>query len=459
LPPDHEDTQEIILEPPAEPPKDAIKIDSEADLKNIGTTGYPLNGNYALTTDLTLNNWTPSTNSFTGAFYGQNHTITITSGSGGLFASMGDPKATRRAAVYNLTVNVTAIKSNGGNIGGIAGRAERSRIESCTVTANLTLTGTGHNDSAGGVVGTIRNNTIVRKCTASGMVTLNSSMDAEFMVYAGGVAGYSGTGTAGSGASNCSIELSSWKSGTVSASGGYPYSGGVVGYNYTGAEVTQCFSEGTVTATGSNLPYAGGIAGYNSGYAATGAKTSLSLIENCYSTAAVTAESSSKAALAGGIAGANAKRALISKCYARGTVKAKVAGSGGTNTGGSIGPMLAASAGGIAGAQYVENYPTIQYCAALNQSVGGEASSSGAAWNVYRIAGAGFPADQDTGRFINNIAYSGMAITPPRTPTVSASGKDGADSSVQAPAQSVFAGMGWDFNKVWTMKDGYPVLQ
>jgi hypothetical protein len=464
LPPDEDAVS--ILEPPAEPPKDAIKIGSEADLKKIGTTDYPLSGNYALTADLTLSEWTPICpvkNPFTGAFYGQNHTITITSGFGGVFARMGDPNAARRAAVYNLTVDVTAIKSDGGNIGGIAGSAERSLIESCTVKANLTLNGTGHNASAGGVVGNMQNNTIIRKCTASGTVTLISGADAGLMVYAGGVAGYSGTGTAGSGASNCLITESRWTgaSSTVSASGGYPYSGGIAGYNYTGAKITQCFSEGAVTATGSNLPYAGGIAGYNSGYAATGAKT-LSLIENCYSTATVTAASSSKAALAGGIAGANAKQALISKCYARGAVTAKVTGSGGTNTGGSIGVKIAASAGGIAGAQYVENHPIIQYCAALNQSVGGEDFSSGAVWNVYRIAGEGSPAVQDTGRFVNNIAYSLMTVTNHAdTWYKTDSGKDGADSA-EKPAQSVFAGTGmdWDFNKVWTMgSGGYPVLQ
>jgi hypothetical protein len=185
----------------------------------------------------------------------------------------------------------------------------------------------------------------------------------------------------------------------------------------------------------------------------------LSLIENCYSTAAVTAESSSKAALAGGIAGANAKQALISKCYARGAVTAKVAGSGGSDTGGSTGVMIAANAGGIAGAQYVEKYPTIQYCAALNQSVGGEDSTSDAAWNVYRIAGAGFPSDQDTGRFVNNIAYSGMTIAPAHTVASAANGKDGADTG-NKPAQSAYTGMGWDFTTVWQMNsDGYPVLR
>jgi hypothetical protein len=462
MPPDQQDNGGAILEPPEKPPENAIEIGSEADLKKIGADAeYPLNGNYALTADLTLNDWTPicSEKPFTGAFYGQGKTITITSGSGGLFARMGDPKAAKRAAVYDLIVNITAVK-NGGNIGGITGGAELSRIENCTITADITLNGTDHNASAGGVVGNMRNNTIVRKCAASGKVTLDSGMDAGLMVYAGGVVGYSGTGTAGDGASNCLITESRWTgaSSIVSALGGYPYAGGVVGYNYTGAKVTQCFSEGTVRADGGNLPYAGGVAGYNSGYASTGAKT-LSLIENCYSTAAVTAESSSKAALAGGIAGANAKRALISKSYARGAVTAKVAGSGGSNTGGSTGVMIAANAGGIAGAQYVENYPAIQYCAALNQSVGGEESAPGAAWNVYRIAGAGFPSDQDTGRFVNNIAHSLMTVQNHADNWYkTASGKDGADSA-EKPTQSVFAGMGWDFNKVWTMKGGYPVLQ
>jgi hypothetical protein len=243
----------------------------------------------------------------------------------------------------------------------------------------------------------------------------------------------------------------------VTASGGYPYAGGVVGYNYTGAKVARCSAAGTVTATGANLPYAGGVAGYNSGYVGA-APAVRSLIEDCFSTATVQAVSSSKAALAGGVVGANAKRARVLRCYARGAVTAQVAGSGASDLGGSIGVMVAANAGGIAGAQYVEQNPSIEQCAALNASVTGADSATGAVWNVYRIAGAG-ASGNDTGLFAGNIVYSGMPVTNHAASfEKTAMGKDGADA-IEKPGQAVYEGMGWDFGSVWKMEGGYPVLR
>jgi hypothetical protein len=440
------------------PPGDAIEISSAEDLAKIGKVqGYPLNRAYTLTNSIRVTDWTPLAQDtpFQGAFYGNGNTITVT-GSGGLFANI------KEATVYDLAVDITAT-ATGGHIGGIANYVERSWIEGCTVHVNLTLNGTGHNASAGGIAGFIRNSTTVKDCRAYGSVTLNSGEAEGFMVYAGGIVGYSGTALAGSGESYCRIEKSRWtgNDSTVTASGGYPYAGGIVGYNYTGAVVTRCFSEGSVTATGGNLPYAGGVAGYNS---QVGKKTGTpATIENCYSTAAVTAASASKTALAGGIAGANGAGAFIAKCYSTGVVTAQVAGNGTDETGGSVGPMTAANAGGIAGAQYVSDgdvHPTITACAALTASITGTDSASEAAWNIYRIAGAGYPDTEDTGVFIGNIAYSAMSV-PNHADSwdKTANGKDGADETAK-PAQSVYTGMGWDFASVWRMgTDGYPVFK
>lgn len=444
---------------PRTPPDDAIEIGSAADLAKIGKVqGYPLNRPYKLTSSITLTNWTPLAQNvpFQGAFYGGGKTITITSGAGGLFAQL------KEATVYDLAVDVTAAASSG-HIGGVAAYVERSWIEGCTARVNLALTATSHNASAGGIAGFMRNCTTVKDCRASGAVTLTSSLGEGLMVYAGGLVGYSGTALAGSSESYCRIEKSRWTGGgsTVTAQGGYPYSGGVAGYNYTGAVVSRCQAEGTVTANGGNLPYAGGIAGYNSRVGKnTGAPAA---IENCYSTATVQSTSASKAALAGGIAGANAAGALISKCYATGAVTCRVAGSGTSDLGDSIGPALAANAGGIAGAQYVSDTgrnPTITACAALNASIAGEESASGAAWNVYRIAGAGYPAEQDSGAFANNIAWAALPVTNHTgTVTSDANGRDGADTMSATPGQSVYAALGWDFSGVWRMNGSYPVLR
>lgn len=446
---------------PREAPEDAIPIATAEDLKNIGkaAAGLPLNRPYVLTADITVSGWTPIANGtkpFTGAFYGDGRTITITSGTGGLFGSL------KEAAVYDLTVNITAAKT-GGALGGIAGTVTKSWIEDCTVTAALTMTATGHNNSAGGIAGTMGNYAVVRNCTASGTITLTAPMtgadaSSTLMVYAGGIAGYSGTpGLAGDGVSGCLIEGSSW-SGAVSAASGYPYAGGIVGYNYTGAMVKRCSSSGTVTASGGNLPYAGGVAGYNSGYAQS--VETPSRIENSYSTATVKAVSTSRAALAGGIAGANAAGAVITRCYAAGAVTASVDASGAANLGGSIGVMTAANAGGIAGAQYVTRTvpPAIEDCAALNSSITGASGTSGAAWNIYRIAGAG-DTGSDTGTLTNNAAWSGLPVpNHAEAWDKSANGKDGADCE-QHPAQSAYTALGWDFSGVWQMSGAYPALR
>jgi hypothetical protein len=454
--------------PPEEGPE--IEVSGAADFAKIGKKAtHPLSGNYRLTSNVTLGDWTPlgtSSRPFTGSFDGGGHTITITSGTGGFFGSL------KGAVVRRLNVNVQAAKT-GGNIGGIAAFADSSLIENCRAVVNLHLAGNAHNNSAGGIVGMMGNHSTVRGCTASGTITLTAPITGDndsttFMVYSGGIAGYSGSpGNAGSNESGCLIERSSWTGGgsSVSAESAFPYSGGVVGYNYSGAVVRRCSAAGSVTATGGNLPYAGGVAGYNSRL--EGATGSPSTVEDCYSTATVTAVSYSKAALAGGVAGANAAGALISRCYATGAVTARVTGNGTSNLGGSVGVMLAANSGGIAGAQYVtaeefNKRPAIKNCAALNASVSGADSASGAEWNIYRIAGAGDSTAQDTGEFANNIAWSDLPVTrggAPYSADSDANGKDGEDTLSAKPAQSEYAALGWDFSGVWRMDGGYPALR
>jgi hypothetical protein len=444
---------------PETPPADAVPIGNEDDLMGIVPGVYK---SYRLDTDITVSEWMPlcSDTPFTGAFYGMNRTITINSGEGGVFDSI------KGASVYNLRVNVKAGKSvpagYGGQFGGIAGNAQQSYIKNCTAEVDFAFVVHTQNSSAGGIVGYMLNYVSVLNCAASGNIKLSCDpADSILMIYAGGIAGYSGNGTADNTSSGGLIEKSSWtgSASSVTVTSDFPYAGGIVGYNYAGAAVVKCFSTGTVTAVGKTLPYAGGVAGYNSSYAANGVPAK---IENCYSTASVKAESASKAALAGGIAGANAKRARIRGCYATGAVTAQVSGAGESDLKDSIGPMVAASAGGIAGAQYVET-PRIQNCAALNASITGTDSTSGAeAWNIYRIAGAGTGGNNE-GAVTGNIAYSGMTITNHAPPAVAndPDGRDGKDTATATPGQSVYEGegMGWDFGSVWKMSGGYPVLR
>jgi hypothetical protein len=442
---------------PAPEPPPGVVIDSAAALAKIGADpDYPLNGAYTLTADITLDGWEPigtGDDPFTGTFNGNGKTVTI-SGSGGIFGY------TNGAVIQNVNVTGTITKVGTADLavhaGGIAGFAENTRITSCTSSADITVTGHGHNSSAGGIAGFMRENSSITGCSTTGTITLRSGANEGLMLYAGGIAGYSGTGFVGEGASGCVISRCSY-TGTVSAEGGYPYAGGIAGYNYTGAKISECYASGTVTSTGENLPYAGGVAGYNSRNAEGTPDTAL--IENCYTGAgmAVSTVSASKSALAGGIAGANAANARISMCYARGTVTAWVQGDSAAGNGGTIGVPAAANAGGIAGAQYFLT-PSVENCAALNANLSGEDSGTGAGWNIRRIAGTG-GTGYDGGQWKTNIANSAMAISPSAAADKGPNGKDGEDCAAK-PAQPAFTALGWDFSAVWKMgADGYPALK
>jgi hypothetical protein len=422
-------------------------INSAADLAKIGTDSeYPLDADYTLSANITLNNWTPIgdyTAEFTGTFDGGNRTITIT-GTGGVFAY------TKGAAIRNLKVagTITAESEDGEAVmvGGIAGNVVQTLIENCASSVNITATGHGHNSTAGGIAGNMRDNSTVRSCAAGGSITLNTGADEGLMIYAGGLVGYAGDGSSdGSAVSGCVISTSSWTGGTVSVQGAYPYAGGIVGYNYAGSIVSECYSIGTVAATGENLPYAGGVAGYNSRSA---------IVKDSYSAATVNASASSKQALAGGVTAVTAAGAVTQRCYATGQVTVRINGSGAADVGGSIGVPAAANAGGISGSMYIL-IPVVEYCAALNTGVSGIDTGSGGVLEVYRIAG------KVEGTLTNNIANPNMTVSGGTVGGKGADKQDGADTASAKPAQSAFAALGWDFAAVWKWDaiKGCPVLQ
>jgi hypothetical protein len=432
---------------PPLPEGDRIPIATEAELKAIGANSTSRRKYYELAADITVSDWTPigeADKPFHGALDGKNHTITITSGTGGLFAY------TKNANIWNLKVAGTITATSAAGIplmiGGISGNTDWTYIKDCESAVTITATGRGHNSAAGSIAGNMRKDSLVSACTASGSVTLQvGDNDENLMIYAGGLVGYAGDGSSdGAAPSGCLITKSSY-TGTVTAISGYPYSGGIAGYNYSGSQITECFSTGTVTAEGANLPYAGGIAGYNSRSA---------LISDSYSSANVNASAASKQALAGGIAGSTAAAdSITARCYATGIVSATIDGSSMADSGGTLAVPLAANAGGISGALYYET-PQIENCAALNSKVIGTDTSTGGILNVYRIS------VRVGGALKNNIASSDMTVTGGANTDKTAAGQDGADVAA-TPAQSVFqTTLGWNFSTVWKMgTSNYPVLK
>jgi hypothetical protein len=370
--------------------------------------------------------------------------------SGGVAAYLKNGRITGCAS----SVAVETKGQDGVYSGGILGYAICMTVNACTSTGAVTTKAGAFNSSAGGIVGYIlgTSGSTVSNCAASGNVRLTPATGKEaskLMFYCGGVAGYAGGGAADNGEAHTGavIENSRYTGGTVYCKTGYPYAGGVIGYNYTYSIVRACYATGTVTAEGSNLPYAGGVAGYVSAAAK---------LENSYSRALVNARSTSKQALAGGVAGAVAKPSLLSKCYATGAVTAQIDGSGTDDTGGSLGVRTAANAGGISGSVYFAN-PKVEKSAALNSSVTGTDTGSGGTLYVYRIGGlsplSGSPVVE------NNIAWSGMTLTGGDAGDKGTNGQDGADCA-EKPEQSVYEGLDWDFATIWKMgNDGYPALR
>jgi hypothetical protein len=430
-----------------------ITISDAAALAKIGVDSrYPLDGAYTLGADLVLENRAPIgtyAGPFTGAFNGNNKTVTV-SGEGGIFGF------TKGARIRNVKVAGTITKTGGAKVavyaGGIAGFARNTEITSCVSSVNITLNADGHNSSAGGIAGYLNEGCLIADCSASGSITLESAMERGLMVYAGGIAGYQGlAGSFAGGDGGCVIERCSF-TGNVTIEGAYPYGGGIAGYNYAGSIIRQSYAAGgTIAVTGGNLPYAGAVAGYNS---------RDSLIENCYGGMAVNAVAKSKQALAGGITGSNAAGSVVSKCYALGAVSATVDGSGTANAGGSMGVPAKANAGGIAGAQYF-GAPSIKNCAALNTKIEGKDSSvSGAAYNVRRIAGGGTGGESDAPAWAANIGSAVLTAGGTTVASVSKSdGEDGADCAAK-PAEADYTALGWDFDAVWKMGgNGYPALK
>jgi hypothetical protein len=306
--------------------------------------------------------------------------------------------------------------------GGIAGGAfyggkayYSGKIEDCSSTGNVTASGGGYWSWAGGIAGTISGD------------------------------GHDDPDTAGSGtpATGPTRILRCYATGTVTAAGpqgSWPYVGGIVGYNYYGGLVSQCWFNGTVKAEGTGIgDYTGGIAGYNSkqyyGH--------NSRIEDCWSAGSVEGYVN-----AGGIVGQNQVAVIINRCYSTALIGVR-APAGATVSYAQMG------AGGIAGYNAVHDGRgdgTVSNCVALNPSI----TASNGFDLLHRVAGNG------GGSFANNLARQDMKIVISGTPSPpddpGADAKDGEDCAAK-PTQAAYTALGWDFNSVWKMAGDYPVLK
>ncbi len=256
---------------------------------------------------------------FMGVFDGCGHSIYHMNGLckysyGGLFGYAKD------AVIRSLAVE-GAYTGLASATGGIVGTAENCSLLDCT--SRVTLTGTS---TVGGVVGSVKGTSTVKRCVNAGTVTASSS-------YVGGVAG-----EAADTASLCDC------SNTASVTATHTV-GGVVGRVSGTGEIKRCENTGTVTATFSNAANsfaAGGLIGVVTGAATvdeclnTAAVTSLATaagglvgrignkdakLKNAYNLGDVTNTSPSANAAAGGLVGVQIGSAAVENCYNAGTIR------------------------------------------------------------------------------------------------------------------------------------------
>jgi hypothetical protein len=324
-------------------------------------------------------------------------------------------------------------------IGGFAGMLwQGGGVENCHNTASVTVDSQTASSQVfvGGVAGgcyyagSTNYHGYIADSSSSGNITGRAK---GFWTYVGGIAGtMAGDGGDMANDANTSRIVRCRASGTVSTDGtasGNPYVGGIVGYNYYGALVSQSSFSGTVIATKSG-DYTGGIAGYNSQTTSHNSR-----IEDCWSSGAVTGFNN-----AGGIVGQNQINTYIRRCYSIAAVSTTNGAAAGTGT------------GGIAGMNASAQSDAITACFALNSSI----SSSNTGTKTQRVVGT---TSQQT--LSNNYASSGLTPTSGGgyTADEGTDKVDGADCAAQ-PGQGDYAAVGWNFATVWKMGgNGYPRLQ
>jgi len=452
--------------------------------------GYPLSGTYVLDENIELADWIPigdEDKPFRGTFDGNGKIVTFTGNSFaneavsdktclGIFGYVKSDSVLANAEIKNINLSGTLdfttdkIIYMGGIAGVIDGKGTLIRDNNSSLTMNIYPGNTGSMAYSyiGGFTGMFRNGAGIENCHNTGDVSADNTINsAGGQIFVGGIAGGSyysmktnyqgyiqGSSSAGtisgralgdwtfaggiagtiSGGDSNSVENTTriercFAAGTVTVAGtrsAFPYVGGIVGYNYYGALVSQCYFDGDVIGdiiTGKEADYTGGIAGYNSQTKAP----NNSRIEDCWSGGTVSGFNN-----AGGIAGQNQINAYIRRCYSTAAVSACSADSG---VGGIAGVNASALAGGA-----------ISSCVALNLSL-----SPLSGKNIHRITGTA------GGSRSNNYARPGLIPTGSK----GVNNADGEDTQ-EMPDQGFYQDtLGWDFSTVWVMADSnaYPILR
>jgi len=278
---------------------------------------------------------------------------------------------------------------------------------------------TSTNDFAGIVVGGIDSNSNVLNCYSTGSIISLYSSEYNFgYPYVGGVVGYN----AGS-VLNCY----SFASVSTSASAYGAPAGGVAGSN--GGTLSNCYSTGSVSSSGYNC--SGGVVGVNGG-----------TVSNCYSTGSVSSSGSS----AGGVVGINSA-GHVSSCYSTGVISSSEGYAwAGKYAGGVVGYETYSQSGN--GTLY---HGLVWSCAALNPSINRVGNND---FYFGRVAGSEDAFYTGTGTLRNNVAFSSMLNPDGNTTWSNMYDIDGEDISAQSINADGTLGGRFTSENGWTTQNG-----
>ncbi|WP_426527027.1 MBG domain-containing protein [Bradyrhizobium sp. McL0615] len=333
------------------------------------------------------------------------------------------------------TVDVSGNGSSVAPFGGLVGwNSSSSSIIQNSYATGTVSSGTG-STRTGGLAG--QNDGTILRSYATGAVQGGSQ-------GTGGLVGYNGTGAT-------SI-TESYATGTVTAAA---LAGGLVGSAAVGGTISNTYATGAVSITSASLvPFAGGLIGNNAG-----------TVKQSYATGTVNVASTSPTAVAaaGGLIGSNASTATVTQSYATGAANASAPGTAMTMAGGLIGRN-------IAGATVSQSYATgaasatAAAGAAMAGGLIGNHASTGTVAQTYATGTASATSVSGTaaaGGLIGSITGTGAITasywdtdTSGRTNAVGSGAGTGitglTTAQMQNPANYASTYMGWDFATVWS---------
>jgi len=353
----------------------ARDIETAQDMAKIGVEeSWSLAGEYNLKNDITLENWTPAGEPFSGVLNGNGKTITLTGTSGfagnssiiandnnpagsdnaffGIFSSIKGDSVSVKAEIKNLKIhadNLTVSTTEGASIGLLAGYAQTAAIDNITLSGSLKVEST-KTVYVGGVAGVVMGDgpaawvSGTNYLTDSGFVetqtfvkNVNSSMtidvtpgsgsalvtqNANAFSFIGGIVGFFKKAV---GIENC--HNTAFVKGVSTTSGSQVMAGGILGgsfYQFTdhySGYIKDCSSTGDITVGAKGFwPMAGGIVGLYCG--GDGKKENSTRIERCFATGTIsqTGGSAGQWPYIGGVVGYAYNGCWVSQCYFLGDV-------------------------------------------------------------------------------------------------------------------------------------------